>query len=108
MKLSTVAQEKKEFTQLQPEIIKQFVLDCFLHHKIKLIRNWGQTDDTDQLPFNQTTLLQLATKSVNFQILVKPAECRIIIMHTTSRGRKLYIYFVKKLIGYNQNYKPNF
>lgn len=108
MKLSTVAQEGKEFTQLPPEIVKSFVLDCFLHHKIKLIRNWGRTDETDQLPFNQTTLLQFATKSVNFQILVKPDESRIIIRHTTSRGRKLYIYFVKKLIEYNQNYKPNF
>ena len=108
MKLSTIAEEKKEFTQLAPEVTKQFVLDCFLHHKIKLIRNWGRTDDTNELPFNETTLLQFATKSVNFQILVKPAECRIIIQHRTSRGRKLYVYFVKKLMEYNQNYKPNF
>lgn len=104
MKIAAIIKEEKEFTQVKSQILRLFTLDCFLHHKIKLIRNWGMADDTDQLPFNNTTLLQFTTPSANVQILIKPKEARIIILHMTKRGRKLYLYFVEKLSEYTKDH----
>jgi hypothetical protein len=109
MKISTIAQEQKKFEGLEEATIKAVVLDCFLHHKLKLIRNWGSTDETDELCYKDVTLLQFGTKSCNFQIIIKPKESTISLLHITNRGRKLYLYFIRKLEAIrNRNYKPNF
>lgn len=90
-------------------IVKDLVLDCFLHHRLKLIRNWGSTDDTDELSFKDATLLQFATKTVNFQIVIRPDSGEIMIMHTTKRGRALYIYFFRKITSMMEStHTPNF
>jgi hypothetical protein len=107
MKLSTIDQEKKEFTC--PEIVQAIALDCFLHHKIKLIRNWGSTDETDELCYKDATLLQFTNRACSFQLALRPKEGKVMIMHTTNRGRKLYIYFVRKIQAMlTGTYKPNF
>jgi hypothetical protein len=91
------------------EIVQQFTLDCFLHHKIKLRRNWGSGDETDQLPFKDVTLLQFVNKSNTFQILIRPKEGTINILRLTNRTRTLFLYFVKKLeLMMRNEYHPNF
>lgn len=105
----TVSEHLVLFNNVSPEIIKEFTLNCFLHHKIKLIRNWGSSDESDQLAFKDTTLLQFCTRSNNVQILIKPKDKTIRILRTTSRGRKLFLYFTKILeLMMTNNYRPNF
>ena len=97
------------FDRLSPKVIQEFTLNCFLHHKIKLRRNWGSSDETDQLPYKDVTFLQFTTPSANLQIGIKPKENQIVIMRTSKRARKLYLYFLKvlQLMGSN-DYHPNF
>lgn len=109
MKISSVQEDGRTFNNVPKELIQQFTLDCFLHHKVKLIRNWGSCDDSDQLPYKDVTLLQFATKSCNCRCIIKPREGTIAIGHSTNRGRSLYLYFVKKLQAMIEGtYKPNF
>jgi len=109
MKISSISHETRIFNNVSSDIIKEISLNCFLHHKIKLIRNWGSTDNTDQLPFKDVTLLQFTTPSTNFTIILKTKEGKITIEHFTNRGRKLYLYFIKQLQSIiNNEYKPNF
>lgn len=101
-------QDKTEYYVSQ-DVVKSMILDCFLHHKLKLIRNWGSTDETDQLCFKDATLIQFATRTVNFQIVIRPKERRVMLMHTTKQGRKLFVYFLDKLKKMiDNNYLPNF
>jgi hypothetical protein len=97
------------FDRLSPKVIQEFTLNCFLHHKIKLRRNWGSGDETDQLPYKDVTFLQFTTPSANLQIGIKPKENQIVIMRTSKRARKLYLYFLKILqLMESNDYKPNF
>ena len=101
-------EDKTEY-YVSSDVIKNMVLDCFLHHKLKLIRNWGSTDETAQLCFKDTTLLQFVTRTTNFQILIRPKEGRVMLIHTTKRSRKLFIYFQQKLQKMvDKEYLPNF
>lgn len=109
MKTSYVETDSYDSKDVPSAILQQFILDCFLNHKIKLIRNWGSTDDEDHLCYKDVTLLHFATRSCNFQMLIRPKENRIHIAHHSKRGRKLYLYFVKKLAAImNGDYKSNF
>jgi len=100
-----IEEDKKEIPLTSTQI-RQLTLDCFLHHKLKLRRNWGQTDETEQLSYSTTTLLQFITKSCNFQILIKPKEKRVILIHSTKRGRKLFIYFNSKILQLRNTFEP--
>lgn len=107
--MNTIPIEEEQKTNLPKDMIKDLVLDCFLHHKLKLIRNWGSVDNTDQLPFKDATMLQFVTNSVNFQILIKPKEGEIVLIHSTKQGRKLYLYFMEKIQSMRLGtYKPTF
>lgn len=109
MKTANIPHDVKDFQKVDSKILQQFILDCFLHHKIKLIRNWGSCDEADQLCFKDVTLLQFATPSCNFQICIQPKQFHISITHMTKRGRNLHLYFVKKLTAMIAgDYKPNF
>lgn len=109
MKTSYVETDSYDPKDVPSAILQQFILDCFLNHKIKLIRNWGSADDEDHLCYKDVTLLHFATRSCNFQMLIRPKENRIHIAHHSKRGRKLYLYFVKKLAAMiTGDYKPNF
>jgi hypothetical protein len=97
------------FDRLSPKVIQEFTLNCFLHHKIKLRRNWGSGDETDQLPYKDVTFLQFTSPSANLQIWIKPKENQIVIMRTSKRARKLYLYFLKVLqLMESNDYHPNF
>ncbi len=108
MKVASIQQDKTEY-YVHSDVVKGMILDCFLHHKLKLIRNWGSADETDQLCFKDVTLIQFVTRTTNFQIVIRPKEGRVMLMHTTKRGRKLFLYFLQKLQKMIDNtYLPNF
>jgi len=90
MKTASIEQDKTEY-YVSSDIVKDLILDCFLHHKLKLIRNWGSTDETDELCFKDVTLIQFVTRTANFQIVIRPQDKRVMLMHATKRGRKLFL-----------------
>ena len=49
-----IEEDKKEIPLTSTQI-RQLTLDCFLHHKLKLRRNWGQTE----LPLYYNLLLKV-------------------------------------------------
>lgn len=98
--IKTKTEQTTVITGITQEVIKEFTLDCFLHSKIKLRRNWGRTDLHNQLDFKNTTLLQFDSRTANFQIFIQPVgkqACTVTLTHHTKQSKPLFDYFLNKL-----------
>lgn len=98
--INTETEQTTVIWGISPEVVKEFTLDCFLHSKIKLRRNWGRTNQHNQLNFKDTTLLQFESRTANFQILIQPVgklACSITLARHTKQSKPLFDYFFNKL-----------
>lgn len=98
--LKTTTEQRTVITGMTQEVVKEFTLDCFLCHRIKLRRNWGMTDDQNHLLFKDTTLLQFDSRTANFQIFIQPHGKQagtITLVRHTKQSKPLFDYFLNKL-----------
>lgn len=98
--LKTTTEQRTVITGMTQEVVKEFTLDCFLCHRIKLRRNWGMTDNQNHLRFKDTTLLQFDSRTANFQIFIQPVgkqACTITLARHTKQSKPLFDYFLNKL-----------
>lgn len=93
-------EQRTVITGMTQEVVKEFTLDCFLCHRIKLRRNWGMADDQGHLRFKDTTLLQFDSRTANFQIFIQPVGKQagtITLVRHTKQSKPLFDYFLNKL-----------
>lgn len=76
--------------------MKEFILDCFLLHDLKLVRNWGASDPDDHLCYKDVTLLQFRSESKKTLVTLRPKQGHVEISCSSVQSSKLFHYLSEK------------